>query len=284
MRHACFNAALIAMSLGVLSGFPTLARAASGDDTSLKAAIAGPQRTPANVKRDVYRHPLETLDFLDVRPNQTVVEVLPGGGWYTEILAPLLKERGRLIEAAPTGSSSNPHFRQMAAAYAAKLASDPDVYGKVVWTPFEPPEYVPLGPPGSADRVVTFRNVHDFIYFNIHGEVADDILQRFFRSAYEVLKPGGSLGVSDHRARNGQPVADTIKMGRVPEDYLVQQARIAGFELSGRSEVNANPRDDGTFPEWNLPPLLKAGDVDRARYLAIGEADEMLLRFTKPDK
>jgi predicted methyltransferase len=278
LRHA----AMIVSSLIVASGFPNGATGATDDNGALKTAVAGPQRTAANAKRDTYRHPLETLEFLGVRSDQRVIEVLPGGGWYTEILAPLLKDKGELVEATPSTSTGNPNFKQLAAAFEAKLASNPEVYGKVKTTPFEPPTYVPLGPPGSADRVVTFRNVHDFIYFNIHGEVADDVLLRFFRSAYEVLKPGGVLGITDHRARSGEAVAQSIRLGRVPQDYIVREARLAGFETSGTSEVNANPKDDKTFPEWNLPPLLKAGDQDRAKYIAIGEADEMMLRFTKP--
>ncbi len=275
---------LVAAILAATAGLPGAAAAGGDDAGALSAAVASSQRTPANVKRDAFRHPLETLEFLNIRPGQTVVEVLPGGGWYTEILAPLLAEKGHLIEAAPTSSSANPHLRQMASAFVAKLAKNPETYGKVSIVPFEAPDYVSMGPPSSVDAVVTFRNVHDFVYFNIHGDVSDDVLHRFFRSAYLVLKPGGVLGVSDHRARNGETVNESIKLGRVPEEYIVKEARAAGFEVSGTSEVNANPKDDRTFPEWFLPPLLKVADQDRAKYEAIGEADEMVLRLRKPDR
>ncbi|MBS2132140.1 class I SAM-dependent methyltransferase (plasmid) [Burkholderia thailandensis] len=257
--------------------------AQTADDTNqtLKAAIDGQHRTPAFKQRDRYRHPLATLEFFGIRPDMSVVEVLPGAGWYTEILAPFLKERGRLIEATPPVSSANPFYRKMANMYEGKLLSNPEIYGKVQTLAYEPPEYMPLGAPESADMIATFLNLHDFVYVNTHGEVTDAIMQRFFQSAYQALKPGGVLGIVEHRARAGESVSDAIPKGRIPQSYVIQQAMRAGFELAGTSEINANPKDDGSYPVWYLPPTLKLGNKDRDKYLAIGESDDMTLRFIK---
>ncbi|OYV28642.1 MAG: hypothetical protein B7Z81_15620 [Acidocella sp. 20-61-6] len=249
---------------------------------ALQQAIDGPQRTPAYAKRDRYRHPLQTLEFFGIRPDMTVVEVLPGGGWYTEILAPFLRDRGRLIEAMPPISSPNPFSLKMAIKYKAKLDADPAVYGRVTMEPFEPPSSMDLGAPDSVDMIVTFRNIHDLMYANVHGDVSDEIALRFFRSAYRALKPGGILGVVAHRAPASMPVAKSFKLGRLPQDYVVSLAERAGFRLAGTSEINANPKDPGTVPVWYLPPMLSQDQKDHARYEAIGEGDNMTLRFEKP--
>ena len=249
---------------------------------ALQKAIASPQRTPAYVKRDHYRHPLETLEFFGLKPDTTVVEVLPGGGWYTEIIAPFLHDQGHLIEATPPISSPNPFSQKMAAKYKAKLDADPSVYGRVTMEPFEPPSYMGLGPPDSVDMIVTFRNIHDFMYANVHGDVSDAIALQFFRSAYRALKPGGILGVDAHRAPADMPITESFKLGRLPQKYVVLLAERAGFRLAGTSEINANPKDAGTIPVWYLPPMLAQGQKDRARYESIGEGDDMTLRFEKP--
>ncbi len=249
---------------------------------ALRQAIDGPQRTPAYVRRDRYRHPLQTLEFFGIRPDMTVVEVLPGGGWYTEILAPFLRDHGRLIEATPPASSPNPFSRRMALRYAAKLRADPAVYGRVQMMPFEPPAYMGLGPPDSVDMIVTFRNMHDLMYANVHGRETDVILERFFRSAYRALKPGGVLGIVAHRAPSAMAPAQSFGLGRLPQPFLIGEAERAGFRLAATSEINANPKDPRDIPVWYLPPSLAQGDNDRAHYQAIGEADNMTLRFTKP--
>ncbi len=251
---------------------------------ALQKAISGPQRTQAYMKRDSYRHPLQTLKFFGMRPNMTVVEVLPGGGWYTEILAAFLHREGHLIEAAPSISSSNPFFRKMAIKYKAKLDADPAVYGRVTMEAFEPPSYMGLGAPGSVDMIVTFRNIHDLMYANVHGEVSDAVALRFFRSAYRALRPGGILGVVAHRAPANMPVTKSFKLGRLPQDYVVSLAERAGLRLAGTSEVNANPKDPGIDPVWYLPPALAQNQKDRARYETIGEGDNMTLRFEKPGR
>ncbi len=234
------------------------------------------------MKRDRYRHPLQTLEFFGIRPDMTVVEVLPGGGWYTEILAPFLRDKGQLIEATPPASSPNPFFRKMALKYKAKLDAKSNVYGRVKTEPFEPPAYMGLGPPDSADMVVTFLNMHDFMYANVHGDVTGMVAERFFRSAYLALKPGGILGVVAHRAPATMPVTQSFKLGRLPQTYVIRKAEQAGFRLAGTSKVSANPKDPGTMPVWYLPPMLSQGQNDRAHYKAIGPGDDMTLRFVKP--
>ncbi len=249
---------------------------------ALEAAIKGPQRTPAYVARDKSRHPEETLEFFGIRPDMRVIEVLPGGGWYTEILAPFLRDHGKLIEASFPETSANPFIRRMAARFAQKLAADPAIYDRVALEPFELPDYMALGAPDSADMVLTFRNMHDLIFANVHGATTDAILERFLRSAYQVLKPGGVLGIVAHRANPDMPAAKSYKLGRLPQAFLVHAAAEAGFRLAATSEANANPKDPRTMPVWFLAPSLQGGEKDRAHYASIGEADNMTLKFVKP--
>jgi len=278
------SAATVLVLAGLAAALPETSRAetTSAIEQVLQTDINGSQRTPSFKLRDAYRHPQQTLEFFGIRPDMKVIEVLPGGGWYTEILAPFLRDYGTLYEATPATSSTNPMFRKGAESYLKKLAASPDVYGKVATTPFEPPEYMALGAPGSADMVLTFLNMHDLVYTNVHKEVSDDVMDRFFQSAFQVLKPGGVIGIVEHRARTGQSVSDSIALGRVPQDYLIREAQKAGFKLTGTSEVAANPKDDGNYPVWYLLPTLKLGEQDRAKYTAIGESDDMTLRFAKP--
>jgi len=215
------------LALFLLQSFTAVAEGTGSPkavEVALQKAIHGPQRTQAHVKRDRYRHPLQTLEFFAMRPDMTVVEVLPGGGWYTEILAPFLHDRGNLIEATPSISSPNPFLRKRAIRYKAKLGADPAVYGRVTMQAFEPPSYMALGAPDSVDMIVTFRNIHDFMYANVHGEVSDVTARRFFRSAYRTLKPGGVLGVVAHRAPANMPVTKSFKLGRLQQDYVVSLA------------------------------------------------------------
>ena len=256
------------------SAAPSAVRAA------LEAAVAGSWRTPAFKQRDRWRHPVQTLEFFGIRPDMTVVEVLPGGGWYTEILAPFLRDHGQLIEAAFPEQSQNPFIRRMAKRFDTKLAARPEIYGKVRLIPYEPPEYMPLGPPGSADMILTFRNMHDLIFGNVHSEITDEVMQRFFREAYLTLKPGGVLGVVAHRAGAGEPASRTYSKGRLSQAFIVAEARRAGFDLAAASEINANPGDQHEYPVWYLAPSLGKGSKEP--YVSIGEADNMTLRFVKP--
>ena len=274
----------LAISLALVLGAAQATQAAPPPDVApgLTAAIGGPQRSPAHVARDKYRHPEQTLAFFGIRPDMRVIEVLPGGGWYTEILAPFLHDHGMLIEATPPETSRSPFARRMAKRYADKLAAKPAIYGRVEREPFELPDYMPLGAPESADMVLTFRNMHDLIFANVHGKATDAMLQRFLRSAYGVLKPGGILGIVAHRADADMPAAKSFKLGRLPQAFLVREAEQAGFHLAAASEINANSKDPRTEPVWFLPPSLEGGANSRAKYAAIGEADNMTLKFIKP--
>ena len=247
----------------------------------LEAAIKGPQRTPANAARDNFRHPAQTLQFFGIRPDMRVIEVLPGGGWYTEILAPFLHDQGRLIEATAPRSSGSPFSRKRAARYAEKLAANQAVYGKVTLEPFELPAYMALGAPDSADMVLTFRNMHDLMFANVHGVATDAMLMQFLRDVYQVLKPGGTLGIVAHRANPDMPAEKSFKLGRLPQPFLVREAERAGFRVT-TSEINANPKDPRSMPVWFLPPSLRGPQQERDKFAAIGEADNMTLKLVKP--
>lgn len=251
---------------------PVAAQAAADP---LAAAIASPARTPKFAARDAYRHPLATLRFFGLRPDQTVVEIWPGSGWYMEILAPYLRDRGKYyaaIEAPEVGKEAG----QDAASLRKRIADDPAHFGKVVVTELHPPQLTEICPPGTADVVLTFRNVHNWI-------AAGD-QQAQFDAFFKALKPGGVLGVVEHRARPGTSLEEMSKSGYVDEAYVKKLAATAGFRFDAASPINDNPKDTKDYPEgvWTLPPTLTLGDKDRAKYLAIGESDRMTLRFLKP--
>jgi predicted methyltransferase len=250
-------------------------RSAAASATTLRAAVDGPQRSAANRARDGARHPFETLDFFGLRPDWQVIEIAPGGGWYTEILAPFLNPRGGLYAAHYPADGTNEQ-RRARAAFRDKLAADPATYRRVVLGTLPVTRFTDIHPPGGADAVLTFRNIHNWI--------ADGHFDETLRAFFDVLKPGGVLGVEEHRALPGTSLARVIDSGYVPQDFVVERARAAGFVLQAASEVNANPRDthDHAQGVWALPPTLRGGDVDRAKYLAIGESDRMTLRFVKP--
>ena len=252
-----------------------MAEAATAD--SLADAVAGPQRSAAWQKRDVYRHPAETMQFFGIKPSQTVVEIEPGGGWYTEILAPYLRAHGKLYEAPIAGKSGIEGLKQSNGykQFVDKLAQAPAVYDKVAVGALSAGTLDNI-PVGSADMVVTFRNIHNWI----KGEQVDANLRAF----YAALKPGGVLGVEEHRAKAGTSLEKMIDTGYVTQDYVIEHARAAGFTFVGSSEVNANARDTADHPNgvWSLPPTLQGGDKDKDQYLAIGESDRMTLKFVKP--
>lgn len=255
---------------------PALARPAGEVYGLLQHAVDGSWRSAADKARDRYRHPVQTLEFLGLRPDMTVIELAPGGGWYTEILAPVLHDRGHLIEAAPPATGS-PFRRRMATAFESKLSSDPAVYGNVRTIPFAPPSLLSLGAPDSVDMVLTFRNLHDWL--NDGPATAAGV----FAAAYRVLKPGGILGVTEHRARPYEnAVAVSHALHRIPEDYVIELGLKAGFQLAAVSEVNANAKDAETVNVHRLPPDLSGPAAERAGMLAIGESDRMTLRFVKP--
>ncbi len=240
----------------------------------LDQVLAGSWRSAANRARDAYRHPKATLQFFGIRPDQTVIEITPGGGWYSEILAPLLHDNGHYIAAVPA-PRADVAARRDDAALRRKFAADAARYGHAQVVEFDPRAPV-FGPPGSADRVLTFRNVHNW--------VMADTAPAMFKAFHAVLRPGGVLGVVDHRADDDAALATVKSSGYLPTRYVVKLATDAGFVLEQGSEINANPSDTKNYPKgvWTLPPTLALGQQDRAKYLAIGESDRMTLRFVKP--
>jgi len=243
---------------------------------ALAQAIAGSHRDAANRARDAQRHPAETLAFFGIAPTMTVVEILPGEGWYTEILAPYLAPAGKLAVATNRPDDSNPYRSEGYRALMAKLDAAPALYGAVERRVMWQGSGVSLGPPASADMVLTFRNTHNWIN--------DGKMEAVYRACFEALKSGGVLGVEQHRAAPGADPLASAKKGYVPEDWLIAQIEAAGFEFAGKSEVNANPRDTKDYADgvWTLPPVLRLGDKDREKYVAIGESDRMTLKFVKP--
>jgi predicted methyltransferase len=244
---------------------------------SLDTAIAGSWRTPAWVQRDQYRHPKETLSFFLLKPDQTVIEITPGGGWYTEILAPYLRDGGHYVAAVwDDAIPDQPKYRyDLNKRLRDKIAGDQAMYGKAEVRIFDArkPDF---GPPDSADVVLTFRNAHNWVE---DGNAAD-----YFHAFYAVLKPGGTLGFVDHRAKAGTDLPTQIKSGYLTEELVKKYAQDAGFVLDGESEVNANPKDTTDHPNgvWTLPPSNQHEPADDAKYQAIGESDRMTLRFKKP--
>lgn len=244
--------------------------------TSLQRVIAGNQRPAEHKARDKYRHPQQTLEFFDVKENMTVVELWPGEGWYTEILAPYLKDKGKLYAAHFSADADLPYHKKVLEKFVNKMHKQPKVYGKVELTELEPPEHLKIAPDGSADRVLTFRNVHNWM--------KNDQAAAVFSAIYKALKPGGILGVVEHRNNALKPQDTKTESGYLSEDYVIALARNAGFEFLGKSEINANSKDTKDYPSgvWTLPPSLALKDKDRNKYLAIGESDRMTIKFIKP--
>jgi predicted methyltransferase len=266
---------LLAASVALCAA-PVISLPAGAADASIQHAINGSWRSAAHKARDRYRHPLQTLEFFGLRPDMTVIELDPGGGWYTEILAPVLREHGHLIEAAPPPEG---RMRAMAVAFESKLKSDPAVYGTVRMVPFAPPGQVRLGPPDSADMVLTFRNLHDWL----NNDPAT--LAAVFKAAYEVLKPGGVFGITEHRARPYEDAVQASKtLHRIPEDYVIGLGLKTGFQLAAVSDINANPKDEESVNVHRLPPDLVGPADEHAKMRAIGESDRMTLRFVKPER
>ena len=240
----------------------------------------GSHRTPGNAARNRYRHPKETLTFFGLDPSMSVVEIWPSGGWYLEILAPLLRDGGKYYAAgfAVTAKRTPEWRKKMQRGLQEKLAKRPDLYDRVIVTELSIPERTEMAPPGTADMVLTFRNVHNWM----KGDYAPGLFEVMFNA----LKPGGVLGVVEHRAKKGTSREQMIESGYVTEAHVKKLAKEAGFRFVAASEVNANPKDTADHPVgvWTLPPTLRLGDKDGAKYLAIGESDRMTLRFVKPEK
>ncbi len=268
------QAALIAATLA--TGSTHALCAADDAEALIDRAMTASHRSDVNKARDKYRHPKETLLFFGLRPDMTVVEITPGRGWYTEILAPTLRDRGTFYAAVYEMTDERPAFlRQIDRDFRAMLAANPAQFSKVRLSVISSGS-LQIAPAASADMVLTFRNVHNWA----KAGTADAM----FKAFHDALKPGGILGVIDHRARPGTPFERQIDSGYMTEAYVIATAEKAGFRLNNKSEINANPLDNTDHPEgvWTLPPTLRMGEKDRAKYLAIGESDRMTLKFVKP--
>jgi predicted methyltransferase len=236
----------------------------------------GEHRSESNSARNESRNPVETLEFFGLASDMTVIEILPSRGWYTEIMAPYLRDHGKYYAAhfSPNASASYmpPNLRN----FEEKITADPDLYGKITVRHLNPPNEVAIAPAESADMALTFRNVHNWIMAGQEHE--------YFATFYKALKPGGVLGVVEHRAKPDAGMDVMRTSGYVTEAYVKEVAAAAGFEFAGSTELNANPKDPTVHPEgvWTLPPNYRMGDVDRDKYMAIGESDRMTLKFVKP--
>jgi predicted methyltransferase len=248
----------------------------------LASVIASPHRGE-NAARDVYRHPKETLEFFGIARNQTVVELWPGGGWYTEILGPYLRDEGKLI--VTNMPKDHERYGKRAAEFEAKIKAAPELYGDVtfVTAPTAPEQAFELAPEGTVDLVVTFRNSHG--WFN------NGMTDQIYGAAFRALKPGGIFGIEQHRAAEGANAAETSKQGYLPEALVIEHAQKVGFELVEKSEINANPKDTKDYAAgvWALPPSLSGAEDGKppteeelAKHTAIGESDRMTLKFRKP--
>ncbi|MCJ8321102.1 MAG: methyltransferase [Colwellia sp.] len=259
-----FSASLLSVSL-LSAGM-----ASAHQPSQLERAISSDVRSDKNKARDVYRHPEATLDFFGFKSTMTVVEITPGGGWYTEILAPALKGTGKLYGAHYPDTGEDNYYSNSRKNLVKKLASDA-IFSEVVLTDFTPRQQSELAPKGTADLVLTFRNLHNW---------KDAGVEQVFKDAFNALKLGGVLGVVEHRLPEG---ADAEKArGYVSETKTIKQAKAAGFKLVASSELNANPKDLAQYQVWTLPPSLALGEKDKEKYLAIGESDRMTLKFVKP--
>jgi predicted methyltransferase len=255
-------------------GLAQMSAVAVTADGALAAAVAGDWRTPAAVARDPARHPAEELKFFGIEPTMTVVEIWPSGGYWTEILAPYLHDQGHYYAAGIPAALGDRAVKSQEK-FRAKLDANKGLYGNVKMTEFGK-DTSDIAPPGSADMVVTFRNLHNW--------VSDGWADQAMAAFYKALKPGGILGIEDHRGPADQPQDPAAKSGYIRQDYAIDLARKAGFEFVGSSEIDANPKDTKDYPQgvWTLPPDLTLGDTDRAKYVAIGEADNFVLKFRKP--
>jgi predicted methyltransferase len=265
-RRICNPFILLASTLFIVSIASANPAAPSDSSTALlQKAVNGDWRSAAHKARDQYRHPIETLQFFGLEPDMTVIELQPGGGWYTEILAPVLYAHGHLLEA------SGPKF-------ADRIKAAPAVFGHIgTIIPFSPPKEVQLGATNSADMVLTFRNTHDWLIDS------PDTLAAVFKSVFDVLKPGGVFGIEEHRAKPFATATESAPaLHRIPEDYMITVALNTGFRLAGVSEINANPRDPEDINVHRLPPDLSGPAAEHAAMQAIGESDRMTLKFVKP--
>ena len=279
-RFGSSFAAIVLAALSLALSLDAIAQTDAATSAALDAALAAPHRSDRNKARDRFRHPRETLTFFGLRRDMTVVEIWPGGGWYTEVLAPVLKGKGKLYEAQYGSTSPFDYQRQEIAALQDKAKKNPEVFGEVQFTALWAPSELAIAPAGTADLVLTFRNVHNWLAPQYKQDPA-----KMFGAFFTALKPGGILGIEDHRWPNRKTEDPTAAKGYVSEERVISLARAAGFELAGRSDVNRNPKDthDHKNGVWTLPPDLSVPPgEDKQKYLDIGESDRMTLKFRKP--
>ena len=268
-------AAAIASALLVAACAATSSRQTTAE--ALTGILAADYRPQENRARDRYRHPKETLLFFGIRPEMSVLEVWPEPGWYTEVIAPLVRDKGKYYAAVIAADPESKYLTRRLEQYRQKLAERPDLYDRVAVISF-PTDGGDAVPPASVDMVVTFRNIHNWM--------SRDTAAQAFAIMYRALKPGGVLGVVEHRGNPAVAQDPKAKSGYVNEDYAIKLIEAQGFRLIGKSQVNANPRDTRDYEQgvWTLPPTYRLGDKDRDKYAAIGESDRFTLRFAKPLK
>jgi predicted methyltransferase len=282
-RLSSFGSSLAALALVAISAsfsVEAIAQTDAATSAALDAALAGPHRSDRNKARDRFRHPKETLTFFGLRQDMTVVEIWPGGGWYTEVLAPVLKGKGKLYAAQYGANSTFDYQRAENAALKEKAKKNPEVFGELQLTSLWAPNELTIAPAGTADLVLTFRNVHNWLEPQYKQDPA-----KLFGAFFTALKPGGVLGITDHRWPDPKAEDPTARNGYVSEERVISLAKAAGFEFVGSSNINRNPKDthDHKNGVWTLPPDLSVPQgEDRQKYIDIGESDRMTLKFRKP--
>jgi len=262
------------LAMGASPSASAAAASTAAPDPALLATVADPRRTAAFVARDKSRHPAQELAFFGINPRMTVVELWPGGGYWTELLAPYLTKGGGTYYVAlnaPGDAEEDKGVKR----WRSRMAAQKDRLGTIHETTLGPAHFA-IAPPASADLILTFRNLHNWM--------DDGYAEQALAACFTALKPGGILGMEEHRGRSDKPQDPKAKDGYVRQDYAIALAKKAGFVLVGSSQINANPKDTKDWVDgvWTLPPTLSQGDKDRDRYVAVGEADNFVLKFQKP--
>lgn len=270
--------AVLAVTIALFTGSIFFTEVSANEDSKLAKVIASKQRTAKYAKRDNYRNPAKTLTFFGIKDSMTVAEISPGGGWYTEILAPYLKDNGKYIAAGFDPESKVDYYRKNAKRFAEKIKANPTLFGKTQVTIMQPPEKLDFAKANSLDMVVSFRNTHNWHSRGYSKDV--------YSAVFKALKPGGVFGLVQHRAGDQYPTDTSGKFGYLKQADVIKLAEKVGFKLAATSEINANPKDEKNYEKgvWTLPPVYRMGDKDREKYKAIGESDRMTLKFIKPLK
>lgn len=266
------------ITLAIMTSLAFSSHLFAEENSKLSKIITSKQRTAKYAERDNYRNPLKTLSFFGIKDNMTVAEISPGGGWYTEILAPYLKDNGKYIAAGFDPHAKIEYYRKSAKKFAEKIKADPERFGKVKIAIMQPPEKLNFAKDNSLDMVVSFRNTHNW---HSRGYSTD-----VYSTIFKALKPGGIFGLVQHRAGDKYPTDTSGKFGYLKQSDVIKLAEKVGFKLVEKSEINANPKDEKNYEKgvWTLPPSYRMGDKDREKFKAIGESDRMTLKFVKPLK